>query len=94
LIRLLSRWLFRVLLVLAAGFVVVYVGDWAVYLLRGAPQSKVTVNRYVAIPEKGRKSEFDYLGTTDQPCAISLFAQGGLSPCWQVQRNRNPGLTM
>ena len=93
-LRFLLRWLFRMLLVLATGFVVVYVGDWAVYGLRGAPQSKVTVNRYVAIPEKGRKTEFDYLGTMDQPCAISLFMQGGLSPCWQLRRNPNPGLTM
>jgi len=48
----------------------------------------------VAIPEKGRKTEFDYLGTTDEPCAMALFAQGGLSPCWQLRRNPNPGLTM
>jgi len=94
LIRFLVRWLFRVLMVLAAGFVVVYVGDWGVYRLRGGPQSKVSVNRYVAIPEKGRKTEFDYLGTTDEPCAMALFAQGGLSPCWQLRQNRNPGLTM
>jgi hypothetical protein len=47
-------WLFRALVVLAAGFVILYGGDWAVFRLRGSPQSKVTVNRYVTIPEKGR----------------------------------------
>jgi len=52
------------------------------------------VNRYVTIPQKGRKSEFDYLGTLDLPCSVSLFSQGGLSPCWQLRRNPNPGLDM
>ena len=93
-IRFLIRWLFRLLVVLSAEFVVVYVGDWAVYRLRRAPQSKVTVNRYVPIPLKGNKTEFDYLGTMDQPCSVSLFAQGGESPCWKLRRNPNPGLTM
>jgi hypothetical protein len=88
------RWLLRVVAVAAVLFVAVYVGDWAVYRLRGRPQSKVTVNRYVPIPLKGNRTEFDYLGTQDQPCAVSLFAQGGVSPCWRLRRNQNPGLTM
>jgi hypothetical protein len=87
-------WFFRVVVILASGFAVVYIGDLAVYKLRGAPQSKVTVNRYVAIPEKGRKTEFDYQGTLDVPCSVSLFAQGGESPCWQLRRNTNQGLTI
>ncbi|MGC1462852.1 MAG: hypothetical protein WA802_11665 [Terracidiphilus sp.] len=93
-IRFLMRWLFRTAVVLAVGFVIVYGGDWAVYQLRGSPQSKVTVNRYVPIPLKGNKTEFDYLGAQDQPCSASLFSQGGLSPCWKLRRNPNPGLTM
>ena len=88
------RWLFRVAIVFAAVFVAVYSGDWAIYGLRGAPQSKVTVNRYVAIPLKGRKTEFDYLGTMEVPCSVSLFSQGGESPCWQLRQNPNPGLSM
>jgi hypothetical protein len=94
LFRFLLRWLLRVVVVMAAAFVLVYGSDSFVYRLRGSPQSKVTVNRYVAIPEKGRKTEFDYLGTVDQPCSVSLFSQGGESPCWQLRRNPNPGLTM
>jgi hypothetical protein len=88
----LMRWALRLAAVLAAIFVVVYAGDSAIYSLRGAPQSKVTVNRYVSIPEKGRKTEFDYLGTLDVPCSVSLFSQGGESPCWQLRRNPNQGL--
>lgn len=78
---------------LAALFAVVYAGDMAVYHLRGAPQSTVTVNRYVTIPLKGRKSEYDYLGTLDEACSISLFSQSGESTCWQLRRNPNVGLT-
>ncbi len=86
------RWTLRLLLMLAVGFVLVYLGDWAVYKLRGSPQSKVPVNRYVAIPLKGRKTEFDYLGTLSVPCSISLFPQEGQSPCWQLRRNPNQGI--
>ena len=93
-IRFLMRWLFRVLVVLVAMFVAVYLGDWAVFRLRGAPQSKVTVNRYVPIPLKGNKTEFDYLGTLDVPCSVSLFSQGGESPCWHLRRNSNQGISM
>jgi hypothetical protein len=94
LIRFLFGWLLRIVVILAVGFTAVYIGDWAVFLLRGSPQSKVTVNRYVSIPEKGRKTEFDFLGTLDAPCAVALFPQGGLSPCWQLRRNPNQGLSM
>ena len=90
--RLLMIWLGRVLVVLAAVFVVLYAGDWAVYKLRGSPQSKVTVNRYVTIPLKGNKQEFDYLGSMDMPCSVSLFPQAGQSPCWQLRRNPNQGI--
>jgi len=87
------RWLQRVLVVLVAAFVVTYAGDWALFKLRGSPRSKVTVNRYVTIPLKDNKQEFDYLGSIDVPCSISLFSQQGQSPCWQLRRNPNQGMT-
>lgn len=93
-IRILLRWVFRLIVVLAVLFAAVYLGDWAVYRLRGSPQSKVTVNHYVPIPLKGRKTEFDYLGTVDTPCAVALFSQGGESSCWRLRRNTNEGITM
>ncbi len=86
-------WLGRVLVVLAAVFVVIYAGDWAVYKLRGSPQSTVTVNRYITIPLKGNKQEFDYLGSMDVPCSVSLFPQAGQAPCWQLRRNPNQGIS-
>jgi hypothetical protein len=90
--RLLMVWLGRVLVVLAAVFVVLYAGDWAIYKLRGSPQSSVTINRYVTIPLKGNKQEFDYLGSMDMPCSVSLFPQAGQAPCWQLRRNPNQGI--
>jgi hypothetical protein len=90
--RLLMIWLGRVLVVLAAAFVVIYAGEWAVYKLRGSPRSTVTVNRYITIPLKGNKLEFDYLGSMDVPCSVSLFSQAGQAPCWQLRRNPNQGI--
>lgn len=92
--RWLMGWLGRILFVLAVVFVVTYTGDWAIYKLRGSPQSSVAVNRFVTIPLKGNKSELDYLGTSDVTCSISLFPQAGQSPCWQLRRNTNQGATM
>jgi hypothetical protein len=89
-----KRWLFRIVVALAAIFVLVYIGDWAIFKLRGSPRSKVTINRYITIPLKGNKNEFDYLGSSDVPCSVSLFPQTGQSPCWQLRRNPNPGANL
>jgi hypothetical protein len=86
------RWLRRVLVVLASAFVAIYGGDWAVYKLRGSPRSTVTINRYVTIPLKGNKQEFDYLGSIDVPCSVSLFSQAGQATCWQLRHNSNQGI--
>jgi len=89
-----KRWLLRGLVVLAAAFVAVYGGDWVIFKLRGSPRSKVTVNRYITIPLKGNKQEFDYLGTVDVPCSVSFFPQAGQHPCWQLRRHPNQGTTL
>lgn len=88
------RWTVRALLTLAALFVAVYAGDSLVFLLRGSPLGKVTVDRYLAVPLKGNKQEFDYQGTVDVPCAVALFPQKELDPCWQVRRHANQGIQM
>jgi hypothetical protein len=85
----LKRWLIRVVVVLMVGFVVVWLGDWAIFKLRGSPMSKVTVNQFQTVPLKGTKVEYDYLGSTDVPCSQSLFPQAGQSACWQLRRNPN-----
>jgi hypothetical protein len=84
-----KRWLQRGLLVLVVAFIAVYGGDWAVFKLRGSPSSTVTVDRYQTVPLKGNKIEYDYLGTEEVACSVSLFPQGGQSPCWRLRRNPN-----
>jgi hypothetical protein len=54
----------------------------------------VTVNRYLTIPLKGNKQEFDYLGSIDAPCSVSLFPQAGQAACWQLRRHPNQGATL
>jgi hypothetical protein len=82
-------WLKRVAIVLVAAFVVTYGGDWAIYKLRGSPTSTVTVNRFLTVPLKGNKIEYDYIGTAQETCSVSLFPQAGQSPCWHLRRNPN-----
>jgi hypothetical protein len=89
-----KRWLKRTVVILAVSFVAVYGGDWAVFKLRGSPQGRVTVTRYLAVPLKGNKTEFDYQGTGDVPCSVSLFAQGGESACWQLRRQASQSTTL
>jgi hypothetical protein len=88
------RWVLRVAIGLVVAFIVVYCGDWAVFKLRGSPHASVTVNQYVTIPEKGNKQEYDYQGSLDVLCSVSLFSQGGQSACWQLRRNHNQGMNM
>lgn len=94
LLRLLVRWLLRGALFVVALFVAVYLGDLVIFKLRGSPQSKVTVTRYLTVPLKGNKKEFDYQGTLDVPCSVSIFSQDGESPCWQLRRSANQNVTM
>jgi len=89
-----KRWILRAVVAALACLVASYLGDWAVYKLRGSPVSTVTVNRYLTIPLKGNKVEYDYLGTADVPCSRSLFPQGGQSACWQLRRNTNQTTTL
>jgi len=49
----------------------------------------VNVSRTLVVPLKGNKQEYDYLGTSSVPCAVSIFSQDGKSPCWQLRRNQN-----
>jgi hypothetical protein len=82
-----KRWLQRVVVFLVAAFVIAYVGDWSIYKLRGSPTSTVAVDKFLTVPLKGNKIEYDFVGTTDVPCSVSLFPQGGQSPCWRLRRN-------
>lgn len=88
-LQLMGRWLLRAAAGLIALVVLTYAVDWAAYRLEGSPQSSVTVNRTLVVPLKNNKQEYDYVGTFDEPCSVSLFPQNGLTPCWKLRRNPN-----
>jgi hypothetical protein len=90
----LRRWLLRAALGLIALAVLTYVADWIAFRLEGSPQSTVTVSRTLVVPLKNNKQEYDYVGTFDEPCSVSLFPQTGLSPCWQLRRNPNQDIKL
>lgn len=85
--RLLGRWLLRLILAFAVCFVAAWIGDFGLFELRGKPTSTVTVSRYMGVPLKGQKEEYDFLGTVAVPCSVSLFPQGGNDPCWRVRQH-------
>lgn len=89
-----KRWIQRVLVFLVAGFIAAYGGDWAIYKLRGSPASTVTVNQFMSVPLKGNKIEYDFVGSNEVACSVSLFPQGGLSPCWRLRRNPNQNTSL
>lgn len=87
--RWVGRWLLRVLVAIAAISLVAFAVDSAVYLMRGSPQSEVAVSQFMLVPLKGGKTEYDYLGTANIPCAVALFPHAGKDPCWNLRRNPN-----
>src|ERR1035441_10459038 len=89
-----KRWLLRGMVVLVAGFVAAYGGDWGIFRLHGSPKSTVTVNRFQTVPLKDNKEEYDYLGSEDVSCSVSLFPQAGQKPRWQLPRNPNQRTTL
>ena len=81
------RWLALTVLAILGAAALTYVGDYAIFLLRGQPLDQVTVTRYMAAPLKGNKTEFYYEGTGPVSCAKALFPQNGSNPCWYVRRH-------
>lgn len=88
------KWTRRLIVSVIAAFIVLYLGDMAVYNLRGSPQGHVHVNQTVVVPLKGNKQEYDYLGASDVPCSASIFSQGGEDACWILRRNQNKATRM
>ncbi len=84
-----SRWSRRIALALLAASIALYAGDWLVFNLRGSRTAKVTVSHFLSAPLKNNKQEIDYLGSEDETCSISLFPQGGHTPCWYLRRHKN-----
>ena len=84
-----ARWLGIALMTLLALAALSYIGDFAVFRLRGSPQQKFSVSHFVSAPLKGNKQEIDYLGSEDTPCSVTLYPQDGMAPCWYLRRHLN-----
>ena len=87
--RTLGQWTLRLAVAIAIVALVAFAVDWTVYKLRGSPASTVAVNQFMVIPLKGQKTEYDFLGTANVPCAQALFPHGGKDPCWNLRRSPN-----
>jgi len=87
--RRLGGWLLRGLLGFAVVSLVAFAVDLAIYKLRGSPHASVAVSRFIEIPLKGQKTEYDFLGTANLSCAIALFPQDAQDPCWYLKRHPN-----
>jgi hypothetical protein len=85
------RWVERIFLFLLIAGAGSYLADWAVFKMRGSPLAKVTISHYIQVPLKGDAVEFDYQGTFDVDCSVSLFPQAGFTPCWKLRRHPNQG---
>jgi len=81
------KWSERILLGFIAAAVLAYLGDCAVFNLRGKPLGRISVNSYLTVPLKGNKTEYDYQGTEPVPCAHALFPKTGAPPCWYLSRH-------
>jgi hypothetical protein len=88
-----AKWagrLIRLVLVVAALFCVLYVGDWVVLRVRishGTGFGVVRVNQLLATPLKGNKVEYDLMGTVPVTCTRSIFPQQGHPACWWLERH-------
>ena len=71
---------------------ILYISDYALIRYRMAknrsPFGTVPVQRYYAVPQKNRKTEFYFDQPQDQSCIHSLFPHFGYSPCWYLNRKR------
>jgi hypothetical protein len=87
-----KRILWLILRTLLIAAVALYLIDWAVVRIRavrGTAYGSVQVNEYLSTALKGNKAEYDYLGTTAQPCVHAIFKHDALQPCWWVERHKD-----
>ena len=81
------RWTGRILLGIFLALAVIYLGDYAVFLLRGSPMDAIQGSRYLAAPIKGDNTALYSEGDDPLPCAKALFPRAGYSPCWKLRRH-------
>lgn len=85
--RWLGIWLLRAFIGFAVISLVAFAVDFTVYKLRGSPHASVAVSRFMEVPLKGQKNEYDFLGISNVSCAVALFPQEAQDPCWYLKRH-------
>ena len=85
--QMILRWLVLTILAILGAAALVFVADYAIFMLRGKPSGQVTVTRYMAAPLKGDNTELYFEGTGPMSCAKSLFPQNGWQACWYLRRH-------
>ncbi len=88
------NWIQRILVLLVAVPAVLYLIDYAVVRLRGAPTADVTIKQYYAIPQKGNKVQYAPADSAVEECVQSLFPHAGDRPCWYVNRHTRRQIDM
>ncbi len=87
--RTLGRWVLGLAVLFAAISLVAFVLDWAVYKLRGSPQSTVAVSQFMEVPLKGRKDGVRLPGDAECPVRRRVVSARKEDPCWNLRRNPN-----
>lgn len=82
-----GRWLGIFVLAVLGLAALIYIGDTALFYLRGQPQDQVNITRYMATPLKNHKTEYLYEGTGTVACSRTLFPQGGMDACWYRKKH-------
>jgi len=83
------RWLRIAVMTLLGLAALSYLGDFAVFRIRGSPRQRLSVSHFISTPLKNNKEEIDYIGSDDTPCTNTLYPQDGLAPCWYLRRHLN-----
>lgn len=90
----------RAAAVLLAAFVLLYVGDYtrvrirAMHATPSNPFEDVTLNRLIAVSEKGQKTEYIQADPQTVTCVHSIFPHMGYNPCWYVNRLNGKPINM
>jgi hypothetical protein len=85
-----GRRLSMALIVMIVLVAALYAGDCVVLRVRiahGTAYGSVEIHQFLATSLKDNKTEYDLVGTFQQPCTRSIFPQKGMSACWWLQRH-------
>jgi len=82
----------RLALFAIAGFIVLYVCDYAVARLR--PTGSVDVQIMWAIKQKDSRIDYELGDTETRPCVHSVLPHLGYAPCWYLSGHRNQTITV